>query len=141
MSTMSYTSFLEAFHNVLPLQKSEVRGQLRAFGGAQGVGIDLLLANFNADYIFSAALQLAYIDGSREFDEFSLRCLRCFLTAVLGSATAANAWITASFQHLQADGVTSCATTHDGFALRLLQQKPYQMFLVTATDESAPDTA
>jgi hypothetical protein len=139
MSTISYCDFQQAFYGLLPLQKREVRGQLRALGGDKGVGIDLLLANFNADYVFSAALQLAFVDGSDEFDQFSLSCVRCFLKAVLGNAEAAEAWMGNAFRQLQASGVTSCTTTHDGFSLRLLQQKPYQMFLITATDDESPD--
>jgi hypothetical protein len=135
MSTISFCEFQQAFYGLLPMQKREVRGQLRATGGAKGVGVDLLLANFNADYVYSAALQLAFVDGKDEFDEFSLKCLRCFVTVVLGDANAAEQWMQHAFQQVEAKGVTSCTTAHEGFSLRLLQQKPYQMFLVTATDE------
>jgi len=132
---MSLCSFREAFHGLLPLNKREAGGRLRACGGMHGVGIDLLLAQFNADFVQCAALQLSYVDGSDEFDVFSLRCLRSFVSVILGDPAAAEAWLTATFQHLKAAGVTSCTTAHDGFSLSLLQQKPYQMFLITATDE------
>lgn len=134
MSTISYTEFQYAFYGLLSLQKREVRGQLRAMGGERGVGIDLLLGNFNSDHVYSAALQVAYIDGSDDFDQFSLSCIQCFLRTIIGEA--AEAWLNNAFQQVHADGVTSCTTAHDGFSLRLLQQKPYQMFLITATDES-----
>lgn len=139
MSTISFSEFQQAFYGVLPIEKREVCGRLRAVGGAKGVGIDLLLASFNGDYVQSAALQLAYVDGNTEFDQFSLSCLRCFLRAVLEDVKVAETWMEAAFTQLLGPGVTSCTTTHDGFSLRLLQQKPYQMFLVTATDEESPN--
>ena len=141
MSTLSYTEFQHAFHGVMALERRSVQERSHAVGGSRGVGLDLVLASFNADLIYSAALQLAYVDGNAEFDGYSLSCLRCFLAAILGTEAAAETWIGAAFQHLRADGVTSCTTTHDGFSLRLLQQKPYHMFLLTATDDEADDEA
>jgi hypothetical protein len=136
MSSISFTEFQVAFYNLLTLQKREVQGTLRALGGAKGVGIDLLLASYNADHVYSAALQVAFVDGSDEFDQFSQGCVEKFLGVILGNAAAAAAWAKSAFSQLRADGVSSCTTAHEGFSLRLLQQKPYQMFLLTATDET-----
>ena len=139
MGTFSFSAFRDAFDSLLPLTAGEVAGRVRARGGARGVGMDLLLASHNADLVHSAAMQLAYGEGEEEFDQFSRECMRTFLTVVLGNPEAARAWAENAFRQLQLRGVASCSTTHEGFVLRLMQQKPYQMFLLTAQDDDAED--
>lgn len=135
MGTFSFTAFQHGFAPLFRLNAAEVAGQPRALGGSRGVGVDLLMSSHNADHVHSAAMQLAFVEGTGEFDDFSCQCLRTFVGVVLGDPKAAEVWIENAFRHLAADGVTSCSTTHDGFVLKLQQQKPYQMFLVTANDD------
>lgn len=139
MGTFSFLSFQRALSPLIPLRAEEIAGRPRALGGCRGVGVDLLMASHNADMIHSAAMQLAYAEGTADFDTFSRDCLRAFLTAVLGDPAMADAWSDNAFRQLAAEGVQSCSTTHEGFVLTLQQQKPYQMFLVTACDDSAED--
>ena len=139
MGTFSFHAFQKGFADLFPVKAVEIAGQPRALGGARGVGIDLLMTSHNADHVHSAAVQLAYADGAAEFDDFSQRCLQAFVGVVLADPESAKAWIANAFRQLQAEGVTSCSTTHDGFVIRLQQQKPYQLFLVTAYDDDSED--
>jgi hypothetical protein len=137
MGTFSFKAFQCGFAPLFQVNAAEIAGQPRALGGSRGVGVDLLMASHNADHVYSAAIQLAFVDGTGEFDDFSYQCLRAFVGVILCDPEAADAWIANTFRQLEADGVISCSTTHDGFVLRLQQQKPYQMFLVTAYDDDA----
>jgi hypothetical protein len=139
MSNFSLAAFQEAFAPCFSLKMAEVAGRPRALGGARGVGVDLLLASHNADHVQSAAMQLAFADGELEFDAFSQDCFQSFVAVVLGNTEAAASWTRNAFRQVGAEGVTSCSTTHDGFVLTLRQQKPYQMFLLTASDEDSSD--
>lgn len=139
MGTFSFKAFQSGFAPLFQINPGEVAGQPRALGGSRGVGVDLLMTSHNADQIHSAAMQLAFVEGTGEFDDFSCQCLLAFVGVVLSDSKAAEAWIANTFRQLAAEGVTSCSTTHEGFVLRLQQQKPYQMFLVTARDDDAED--
>lgn len=138
MSTFSYQTFRQAFQGILQFESREVDGaHLRSLGGAEGVGLDLLRCTHNGDRLESAALQLAYAEGDADFDPLSRKCIAIFLQLVLGDAAAAEEWMLLSLSHLKADGVSSCATAHAGFSLRLMQMKPYSQFLLIVSEDSS----
>lgn len=135
---LSFQAFRAAFQGTLRLEDARLSGaHLRTLGGAEGVGLDLLRASPDNDLLESAALQFAYAEGDTEFDQFSLKCIGIFLSVVLESSAVADEWMLLAMRQLKAKDVSSCTTTHAGFTLRLLQMKPYAMFLLTVTDDLA----
>ena len=136
MTTLSLDQFRRAFDGILPLDDGGTeKPQKRCLGGAGGVGLDLVLAGSDSDRLESAAMQFGYVEGATQLDQFSLRCVGVFLSVVFDATAEADRWIALALEHLKANGVSSCATTHAGFSLRLMQMKPYAMFLLTVTDD------
>lgn len=136
MTTLSLDQFRRAFKGILRLDDCGTdKLQKRCLGGAEGVGLDLVLAECDSDRLESAALQFGYVEGATQFDQFSLRCVGVFLSVVFDDTAAADRWIALALEQLKGNGVSSCTTTHAGFSLRLMQMKPYAMFLLTVTDD------
>jgi hypothetical protein len=133
MSNLSYTAFKQAFDGILNFEDSQLGdGRLRHLGASGGVGLELIRASHNSDVLDSAALQFSHSGLNTPFDQLSTNCVIIFLAVLLGDAQHAHDWFVPASIHLQSPDTSNYESAQDGFILRLLQIKPFGMFLLSA---------